>query len=262
MPGTLHDDQGIALQILGGDEPRCLETIVAPPNVQPGTLSERVERHALMLPDLLACRSQYRTSRCSHMLRKKLPERALANKADSRAVPLGVVGKPKVACKLTNRPLVQRSQREEGPGQRFAVNRMEKIGLILVAVGGPEQARRRLQRDAGVVPGCNPVGTEPTGVVQKHTKLDVAIAGHIRIGRTSGANLSEEPCEDLATIFAREVDEMEPNAKIGANLTRISKIPASGAVLIPVVPIGHVQRFDPIAGLKQAQRRNCRVDPA
>ena len=84
MPGTLHDDQGIALEILGGDEPRCLETVVAPANVQPRTLSERVERHAVMLPDLFAGRSQYRSWRYSHMLRQKLPERALANKADSR----------------------------------------------------------------------------------------------------------------------------------------------------------------------------------
>jgi hypothetical protein len=68
--------------------------------------------------------------------------------------------------------------------------------------------------------------------------------------------------KNLFTIFARKVDVMQCYAQISSNPLRVGKIDSSGTVLVCIIPVGHVQRFNVIAGALQTQRGDGRINPA
>src|SRR5690606_29373886 len=121
----------------------------------------------------------------------------------------------------------------------------------------------RVTFDASVVTRCHPFGTEPTRMVVTNTKLDLAIAQHVRIGRAAMAILVEEITEDALAILAGETHLVQRNAELLANVARVLIVLGSGAVAVLVlVPVAHEQALHVVTLLLQQVSGDGRVDAA
>ena len=110
--------------------------------------------------------------------------------------------------------------------------------------------------DAGVVACGNVVSTQALCVPEKDAELDMAVARDVRIGRTSGPEFAQEVGKHLSAVLTGKIHLVEANAEICADPPGIGEVGAGRAVLVGIIPVGHVQGLDAVAGLHQAKSGN------
>jgi hypothetical protein len=253
---ALHHDERIALLIPAGHKPCRLFAVCLPADIESVTLSERVIGQSGMLADRLSVQRHDRPGFGHDVLGQKFPERSLTDKTDAGAVGPGVIGKAVFTCHGPDFVFLQSTEWKERACKCFALYRMQKIGLILVGIGCLVQAPLvALMCHTRVMTRGDVFGTQTLCVVQEGTELDVPIAGHIGIRRPAGPVFSQEIREYLLPIFPRKVDVVKRDAEISGNLLCIGEVGSGGAVLVCVVPVGHVQCFDSMSGAQQAKCR-------
>jgi len=91
------------------------------------------------------------------------------------------------------------------------------------------------------VPGGNLIGTHADGVIQKCLELDLGIAQHVGVWRTTGAVFMQERCEHPFLVLSRKIYRFKLNADNVCNSDRVNKVLPRRAVLIAIVvlPVFH-----------------------
>jgi hypothetical protein len=99
---SLHCDEHVALGVFGGYVPWLFGMAATATDLQAAALAQRVKREALVRAHSLAVGRLDRTWSLVEELAEELPERPLANEADSRAVGLVEDRKSSAACTLSD----------------------------------------------------------------------------------------------------------------------------------------------------------------
>ena len=105
----------------------------------------------------------------------------------------------------------------------------------------------------GVMPGGDVLRTQTLCVMQKCAELDMPVAAYVRVWCPPGLVLTEKCSKHLLTIFTCKVDMVQRYAQIVGNALCIGKISGRGAMLIGIIPVGHVQGFDQMSCALQTQ---------
>ncbi len=112
------------------------------------------------------------------------------------------------------------------------------------------------------MPGCEVVTTETFRVIPKDAELDFTIAKYVRVRCAACTILGEKIVEYLVAILFREVDVMQRNAQLLADVTSVLQVGSGGAIAVVVFPVRHVQRVHVGAGALQQYGSDGRVDAA
>lgn len=115
---------------------------------------------------------------------------------------LAWVGKP-ASWAIRRNVLFQVADREQGGGQLRLPQLMQKITLVLAAVGATQQAPPpTAMRHLRVMASGDALGTQRLCCIQKMLELHFAVAQHVRVGRASGRIFGQEMLEHVAPVFA------------------------------------------------------------
>src|SRR5262249_20167850 len=148
------------------------------------------------------------------------------------------------AGEIAHVALEQIAEREHDVGKIRGGDRVQEVALILSGIPSLTQLRRAVDdRQPRVMAPRDPRRAPPRGVTTHDAEFDLAIAEHIRIRGAALAVLVEEVGEYLIAILACEVDSMQRQTELAANLSRVVKI-ASVVAIAVVFPVAHVQTLD------------------
>lgn len=141
---------------------------------------------------------------------------------------------------------------------------MQKIALVLVAVGATQQAPApAAMRHLRVMAGGDALCAERLRCVEKMLELDFAVAQHVRVRRAPGRVFGQEMLENAAPVFAGEVAEMKRHTQHAADRDRVAAIVFGAAIAAAVVgPILHEQPGDRLALLRQLPCGHRRIHAA
>ena len=100
-----------------------------------------------------------------------------------------------------------------------------------------------------IVTGCNVLGAESIGMVQKLSKFYFSIAQYVGVGCASSLVLLKKDLENSFPVFVLKVNGMQGNVKLPANTLCDFKILSCGTVRFVVVflPVLHEQSDDVVA---------------
>ncbi|MNC31049.1 hypothetical protein D3C75_793570 [compost metagenome] len=203
------------------------------------------------------------TGLCRQVLAEKFAEVALADEADAGAVfflgsiQSGFLGDP------AHFRLRQMSDREHGLGELVLVQRIQEIGLILVAVHAAQQLKDTILFNYPcVVSCCNIIRAKLERLVQEFPELDLAVAHNIRIRRPPGLIFIEEIGKDFIKVFLLEINGIVRNIDLLAYAAYILSIGLCRAYteLVGIVPVLHEDADDVIALLLEQKRCNGGID--
>ena len=166
-----------------------------------------------------------------------------------------MVRQPAAVRDVAHLLLVQFAHREKAAGQRAAVHRVQKIRLVLVAVPAAQQpCRGRRVPQARVMAGGQPLGAQPSRLVQAGSELDAPVAAHVGVGRAPRPALPQHLLEDFPPVLFGEIQVVKRDAEFAGHAGGGLKVLGGGAGAVGLVPVGHVQGFHPVPRVDQAQR--------
>ena len=253
MIGALDDDQRVARQVLGRDEPGRLSVSAQAADTEPATLSQRVAFETAVPPDDDPILRLDRARVARQPGADERAERAFADEADPRRVALVGDRQSAAAGEGPDLALLQAADREIAVRQLRRVERVQEVTLVLAGIQSAQQARP--PPDARVMPGGEPVGAEPARIGQPRSELDLAIAEHVRVGRAARLQFRQELREHMLAVLRCKADLVQWNAEFGAHTARVLEIRGAGAVTVLVfLPVRHEQGLDVAARLEQQQR--------
>ena len=196
---------------------------------------------------------------------KKLPKTAFADEADAGAVAFAGVIETRLGGHAPDFGLLQITDGKQRPGQLRLSQRVNEIGLILVAVPALEQTKGPVAGlDAGVMAGRDEIGAEITGIVEKSLELDFLVAQDVGVRRAPCRVLGQEHLEHMIPVLGGKVHRLQRYAKPVAHTLGVREILLRGAVFraVILVPVLHEQAGDVMALLQQTQRRHRGINPA
>ena len=256
-----HHHQGIAVQVLAGDEPgqvfatAARRTLVLhAANAQSLALAQGVEAQAHMLAELAAAVVDDGAGRVAQVAVEELAERALANEADAGRVLFLCIRQADLLGQAAHLGLRQLAHRKQGARELGLVQPVEEVALVLQRVQALEQLEALaagLQRigpgtHPRIVAGGNALGPQAHGVVEKGLELDLGIAQHVGVGRAAGFVFAQEFGEHPVFVVGREVDVLDLDADHVSHGGGIDEVDVGRAVLAVVVifPVLHEQADD------------------
>jgi hypothetical protein len=158
---------------------------------------------------------------------------------------------------------MQLAQREQHASIALARDRMQEVGLILVAIARLIEPRTVLQRhQARIVAGGEQPRAEPLRIVQAQPELDLAIAQHVGIRSTAGTILRQEMSKHLFAVLIGKIHAVQDDAQLGGDAACVLVVLGGGAVSVVLFPVAHEQALHVVAGIAQQQRRDRGVDAA
>ena len=89
--------------------------------------------------------------------------------------------------------------------------------------------------------GRQQIATESSRVVPENTELDFAIAEDVWVWCTPGLVFVEEILEDAVPILPGEIDMVQRNFDVFADLAGVLQVFGRRTIAIVVFPVGHVQ---------------------
>ena len=121
-----------------------------------------------------------------------------------------------------------------------------------------------MEVDAGVMAGGDLVRAQGPGFIKEGLELDLAVAQHVRVGRTTRSVFGQEVLKHAVPVFRREIARMEGNAQPSAHRHGVLAVGVGGAGAVAVVlfPVLHEQAFDVVVGLLQEQGGYRGIDAA
>jgi hypothetical protein len=261
MVGALDHDEGITGEVLGGDKPGRLGLALLAADAEPAPLTERVAFEARVAADDGSVEALDRPWPAGQPLADEVPERALANEADTGRVSLPGAGNAALSRDCADVGLAKPADRKFAERELRRVERMQEIALVLVAVETAQQAVPA--PDARVVAGRETLGAEPLGVVEADAEFHLAVAEHVGIWRTPGLEFREEVREHAFAVLGRKARLVQGDAEFLGDTPRILEVGCGRTVPVLILaPVRHEKRFDLVAGILEQGRRNRGVDTA
>ncbi len=191
MVVPLHGDQRVALEVLGGDEPRQVGAVAHAADPQPLALSERVVGEAVMAADDRAVGRLDRPRRPRQVAGEEIAERPLADEADPGRILLGPGRDALAPGDGADFALGQFPDREQHRCQLLLRQLVQEVALVLGRVGALQQFHAPPgAAHAGVVAGGDVVGAERARMIQERAELDLAVAQHVGVRRAPGPILA------------------------------------------------------------------------
>jgi len=249
MAAALDDNQGIASEILGGDEPGRLGLAPEPADAESAPLAERVALEATMLADDGAIEALDRARAAGQPLADEVPERALADETDAGRIALPGNRYAAVARDRTNLGLAQAADRKLAESQLRRIERMQEVTLVLFAVEAAEQPGAIA--DSGIVTGRKALGAQAPGVVEADAELHFPVTGYVGIGRATGLEFREEPGEYAFAVLGRKVRLVQRDLQLVRDASCVLEVGRGSAIAVVVLaPVRHEQRLDLVAGVQ------------
>ena len=196
----------------------------------------------------------------------------LAHETDPLRILAPGRGEPLLRGDAPHLGLEQPAHGKERIAQLLLRKLAEEIALVLVRIAARQQAPDRTavgQRRLGlaaVVPRGHVVGTELQRLLQKDVEFDLAVAEHVRIGRTPPFVLGEHVVHHPAAIVLREVDHMQRNVQFAGHQLREDAVVAPRAVALQrsrrIVPVDHEESDHLVPLLFEQPGRHRRIHAA
>jgi hypothetical protein len=260
---SLHGDEFVACETLGGDIPRVFALAGTSTDLEPTALAQRVEGETTVAPDYRAGLSDDVARIGRDVAREEFAKRSFAYEADSGAVGLVEHGQPGLTREVTHLGLVELAERKHDARKMFARDRVQEVGLVLVRIARLEQQRTfGALFEASVMSGGESARAKPRGVVEADPEFYFPVTQHVRVRRAPGAIFGEEVIEDALAILLGEAHAMQRDIELVRGRARILKILRAGTVGIVVFPVAHIEPVHVESGAFQQQRRNRGVDSA
>jgi hypothetical protein len=260
---SLHDHEHVALQVLVCDVPRRFGRITTPADAQALALAERVIHEPAVLPEPAAGAVLDIAGLRGQELRQELREGPFADEADAGAVFLVEDRQHQLARPAPDFLLAQAADREQRPRECVGRHGVQEVALVLAGVDTAQQARALAVLDTRVVPRRHPIRAQATRIVEADAELDLAIAEHVRVRRTTGAVFLEEIREDALAILAGETDLVQRDSELLAHPACVLVVLGRRTVAVFVlVPVAHEQALHLVALLQEQPGGDGRVDAA
>ena len=110
---------------------------------------------------------------------------------------------------------------------------MQEITLVLGAIDAAQEPAARA--DTRVVAGCVALRAEAPGVVEPDSELDLSVAEHIGIRRSTGFELGKEMREHALAVLRRETCLVDRDTEFIGDSPRVLEILCSRAVTLVVL---------------------------
>ncbi len=137
---------------------------------------------------------------------------------------------------------------------------MKEIALVLGAIDPAQEAATIA--DPRIVTGGIALRAESPGVVETDSELDLTVAEHVGIRRSSGFELGKEMRKHALPVLRRETRLVDRDAKLVGDAPRILEILRCRAVTLVVLdPVRHEERFDLVPGIQEEGGRNGGIHP-
>ena len=197
-------------------------------------------------------------------LAKRVAIVATGDEADLLA--LGLLGRDqaKATSHVAHLGLGQIAQREPGVRQLVLAQAVQEVGLVLVRVAGPKQARRAVGADvlAGVVAGRDRLAVvQMPCPTQQGAELDVRVAVHAWARRRTAQVGIQERLHDPGVELALEVHDVERDVELGRHPAGVvGRIGRATALLHLGIAVGDVVEAHPDADdlvALRVQDRRC-----
>ena len=257
----MRDIEDVVFQILSDDEPPAL-LAVPPAEVQAPPLAERVVHEPHVLAHVLARKRQNAPGLRGEILLQELAEVALADEADARRILLLRRRKAVLFGEPPHLRLLIGCEREEDVLELLLRELIEKISLILILIGGLQEAvDLPLVRDAAVMARRDIVRAQLLCILLEGAELYFAVAQHVGVGRPARAVLRKEIGKDALHVLARKVDGIVGDIEKAADAADVLEVllGGTGAVFVRFLPVAHEEPDDVIALLFEEQRGNGAV---
>ena len=166
---------------------------------------------------------------------------------------------------LPHLALEQPAHREHRLRQGVLVDHIEEVGLVLVLVGGPEQAilAARLV-NAREVARHQLFRAQLLGEIQEDVELDLPIAQHVRVGRAALFVFLQEVAEHPVHVLFGEVHRVIGDVQLFAHGAGVGPVALAGAhaALVLLLPVLHEHADHLVTGPLHHQRRHGAVHAA
>jgi len=137
---VLRHHQQVAVEVLAHDVPGCLGCPPHAAELEPAPLAERVVHEAAVPADEAPVRRLDGARLRRQVAPQECGERPLADETDAHAVALVVHGQGALVRDAPYLRLGESADREQRPGEERTRHGVQEIGLVLVPVGGAQQA--------------------------------------------------------------------------------------------------------------------------
>src|SRR6266581_725067 len=240
MIASLHDDQLVLVEVLPRNVPGPAFGALEPADSDALALADGIERKPDVLADDLSLGRAHRARLLRQIAAEKLPERPLADKADSGRAALGEIVQPRLLRDCAHLGLLQFPERENHARKLLLVQAVQEIALVFGKIDGLEQLETTFRLAyPGVVPGGDALRAQRDGVI-------------------------EEGPEDALLVLRGEIHDFQIDADHLGDRGAVDQVLPRRAVFVIVVvlPVLHEEAddFEPLA--LQQQRGDRRIDAA
>ena len=153
---------------------------------------------------------------------------------------------------------------KEGLREHFFAHAPQEIGLVLVLVGGTQQARPAVgvRIDAPVVARGHKVRARGERLVGEGAELDGLIAHDVGVRREAVGVGVDEVVDDGGLVFGLAVPDLEVDAQAHRDALGVREVVGPGALEARQVarPVAHIDRCHVMTRLAQKRARERGVD--
>ena len=205
------------------------------------------------------------------------PDAHRANEADAVGVRLCLHAQAALGAHAANLGLAgDVPHRKERASQDVRAHAPQEVGLVLVLVGGAQEADGPLGcglvarallggRDhAGVVARGHKVRTRGKGALRESAELDGLVAHDVRVGRVAASVGVHQVVHDGGLVLGLAVPDLKVNAQGHGHTLGVGQVVRPGALEARQVPgpVAHVDGRDVVAPLHQQRAGKRRVHAA
>ena len=175
---------------------------------------------------------------------------------------LPATGRPASVASRAHLALGESRQRHAGRRQLRLRQAVQKIGLVLVAVGRAQQMYLlSIAPERGVMAGGDGLRAKRQRMLLEHAELDLAVAQNVRIRRAPAPVLGQEMREHLLAVFGGEVHHLHRDVERLADGLHVGDVGLGRAVAeaVVVLPVLHEKAKHVVPGALEQQRRDGRI---